>query len=429
MRKKNLIAGIVLLCLIIIYGLLKSGIFEPKTLDTPNAYESKKAIFKSESDDIVGMKIANPSGEFSFEKEGKNWVYTKQPEIELDQNRVYNLAWDYLTVTPSDTLAGDNLEQYGLTNPQATITLVDKQKTETVFLFGNSCESGYYFMMKGNPDVYIISSLMANNILNSFPYYRNSVLFTTAEESLKKVCYRVGDTTYEIKRKNQQWEMVKPYPRGVYSYDFSEQFLTPALSLSIGEFYDDMTPEECGLSNPAYTLQLSGDKEADVLLIGNENESGLRYAMWEKKGKVFGIAKDALAFLETSPLAFMQLQVYLPYIDTVQSFEGQIQGNPFSMKIDRSGETPAYYFNQEKVESSFWKKQFQVLLTAEIIDFISEADVNQDPVISYTATLTDGTKTEIAFYPFNERNYAVSYNGTISFVVTKDTVDTLIENF
>jgi len=433
-KKNNLIAGIILICLIGIYVALKSGILEPEIVDIPNDYELSEAIFESEKDDIIEMQITNSDGSFSFKKDGEDWICQEKPEIELEQGNINSLSWDYITLKPNKTIEEQaaNLEPYGLQQPQASIHLILKNHSEITFLLGNQVEGGggYYFMEAGKNTVYLMGSLECNNLLHPLSYYRKSMLFSFAEESVKNVFYQVGGISYKIKKiQQQQWKMTEPYEREVYALSFSEQFLTPALQLTITEFYDELTADKCGLNQPTYQLQISAGDESDVLLIGDENESGHYYAKWKNKEQIFGIQKDSLAFLEVSPLNFMQSYVYLPQINTVESFIGTIQGKEFSMLIERIDEETNYYFNGEKVESELWKEKFQILLTAEIIDFANEAKANGEPIISYTAKLTDGTETKIAFYPLDERNYAVAYNDDICFIVNKNSVDTIIENF
>lgn len=416
--------------------MFRVGVFEPKVIDTPTDYEMAKEIFSCGKDDIVKISITNSNGKFSFEKKDDNWIYAENPEIELEQITVNSLSWDYITLKPNRILDENpiDLDQYGLETPNATVRLGLKDESEVTFLLGNASEAknGYYFMKQGDKTVYLMSSLESENILHPFEYYRKSILFNASEEGIKKVVYQADEHQYEIvKGDKNSWEMLQPYPREVYAAEFSENILTPALSLKIGAYYDDLSPEECGLNHPVYTLQLVSGKDAsDTLYIGNENESGFCYAMWKEKKKVFGIDKSSLAFFETSPLMYMQPYVYLPHIQTVKSFEGYVGEEQFFMEIKRSGDKTTYYYNEKEIESDLWKEKFQVLLTAEIIGFTDKLpNDNSFPVICYKATLTDGSVTEVNFYPYDERNYAVTYNGYICFLVNVNTVNTILESF
>ncbi len=431
-KKKNLIAGTILICLIGIYVALQLGVIEPKEEQTPSNDKSEKAIFICELEEISSIHITNDDGSFSFEKEGEDWICSEKPNVELEQFSITSLAYDFTSLIPNRIIEdqGTELEKYGLHQPQASICFVLKDGSETKFLLGNATEGGYYFMKDGEKTVYLMNEIVGNGILQPLSAYRKSSLFTASEESIKTVFYQVGEKTYKINRIQQnQWEMTEPYQREVYHNSFSESFITPALELQINEFYDDVIPEECGLKEPAYKLQISVGEQTDILLIGNENEAGMRYAMWESKEAVFGISKDSLEFLDTNPLTFMMSYVYLPHIDTVESFTGSIQDKAFSMVLKRTGEKTEYYFNDKKIDSELWKEKFQVLLTAEIVDFTNDAITDGKPVVSYTAKLTDGTETKIAYYPMNDRSYAVSYNGKVCFVVNKNTIDALVENF
>lgn len=433
-QKKNRIAVVLLCCLIGVYIILKTGVLESDTETTPSDYELADSIFTSEKDDIVWMQINNPSGSFSFQKDGDNWICAEKPEIELKQETVNNLAWDYIDLKPNRTIEeqAENLEQYGLEQPQASISLRMKDESEVTFLLGNQSEGGdgYYLMMEHQPTVYLMSSMESNNILCSLDDYRTSELFAFTEETIQKIVYQVGDSTYTVERNGKQWNMKEPYEREVYSIEFSENVITPVLSLKIAEYYDDQSQEQCGLEHPQYSLQVTGADETDTLFIGDKNESGCRYAKWKNKNGIFGISEESLSFFEVSPLTYMQTYVFLPHINTVESFEGTILEQTFAMTIQRNGDETSYYLNGEQVESSVWKEKFQTLLSVEITSLIAETDMSsQTPVVSYTAKLTDGTQRKIAFYSLDERNYAAALDGHVCFSVNKNSIENLIENF
>lgn len=433
-NKKIVIASIILVCLIGIYVLFRIGLFEPRIENTSIDKETTKEIFACDKDDIIKMSITNPSGTFSFEKEKEIWIHSENPSIELEQITVNSFSWDYISLKPNRILDNTSvdLKQYGLDNPCATVCLELKDNSKIKFFLGNASEAknGYYFMKQGDETVYLMGSLESENILHPFEYYRKSVLFNTSEEGIKKVTYKADGRIYEIVKKEKNfWEMLQPYPREVYAAEFSENLLAPALSLKTDAYFDELSPKECGLENPVYTLQIISDGESDTLYIGKENESGICYAMWKEKGQVFGIKKDNLSFFNVSPLTYMQPYVYLPYIQTVKSFEGYVGQQDFSMEIKGSGDNTTYYYNEKEIESDLWKKKFQVLLTAEIIGLVDELPNDSKPIISYQSILNDGSKTEIAFYPYDERNYAVSYDGKLCFMVNKNTVETILENF
>lgn len=432
--KRNFVAGAVFLLLLAVYVTLKLGVLEPKVADKPTDYELTEAIFTAEKDAFSLISVTNPSGSFSFEKQEDIWVYQQRPETELEQSYINSLSWDYVTLKPTRTIEeqASDLEQYGLEQPQAKIQLTLKDNTEATFLLGNAVEgqNGYYFMKQGETIVYLIGTVEGDNILHPLKYYRKTTLFSAAEESLTLIAYQNQGKYYEIKRDSDgKWQMVQPYERGVYENSLSEVLITPALEVKIEEFYDQLSPKDCGLDQPEFSLQLSSEQGEDALLIGPENDSGLCYAKWESKDDVFGISKEAIAFLEADPLTYLERYVYLPNIDTIEGFSGTIQGKEFSMEILRNDEKETYVLNGKEVESRTWKEKFQVLLNAEIIGMVEEEIQTKNPVISYTAQKIDGTMVAVSFFPMGERNFAVSVNGQVDFYVSKNTVDAIIENF
>ena len=433
-NKQNWIAGIVFVALAGIYLALRLGALTPETIETPSAYELAEAIFTADQNSFAQIRVTNPSGTFSFVKREEGWSCVEQPDIELEQPYVNSLSWDYVNLKPSRTIEQQpsDLEQYGLTHPQASIDITLTDGTEATFLLGDQVEgqNGYYMQKKGQEPVYLLSTVEGNNILNPLKHYRRVTLFSVEEDDLSKIVYQNNGQTYEILRGEQNsWKMTRPFERNVYQSSLFEQMITPIQELKIEEFYDDKTPEECGLVQPAYSLQLSGgDSPEDVLLIGQPSEQGLYYAKWENKNGVFGVSEQMISLLETDPLSYLERYVYLPHIDTVEGFSGVIGDREFSMEIKRSGEQETYYFNGEQIESSRWKEKFQCLLNAEIIGMIQEKTEGQ-PVISYTARRTDGSTDSVAFFPMGERYFAVSVNDRVDFYVSKNTVDAIIEKF
>ena len=290
-------------------------------------------------------------------------------------------------------------------------------------------QNGYYMQMQGEKPVYLLSTVKGENILHPLKYYRKATLFTLSDEELSAVIYQNNGTTYEINRDDQNnWHMIRPLDRNVYQNSLLETIVAPARELEIEEFYDDMRPEECGLVEPTYSLQFSGGQQEEILLIGQQNDQGLCYAKWSNKDGIFGISADILSILQTDPLSYLDRYVYLPEIDTVESFSGMVNGTEFTMEIQRSDDEETYLLNGEQVESGQWKEKFQILLNAEIIGLTESQEVGQ-PVISYTAKRTDGTTDSVAFFPMGERYFAVSVNNQVNFYVSKNTVNTIIGDF
>lgn len=431
--KRIWIAGIIFVALAGIYLAMRLGVLTPQTVDTPSAYELAEAIFTADQNSFAELHIVNPSGEFSFAKQEDGWVCVQRPEIELEQAYVNSLSWDYVTLKPSRTIEQQpsDLSQYGLDQPQASIVIHLTDGTEAAFLLGNEAggQNGYYMQMQGEEPVYLLSTVKGENILHPLKYYRKATLFTLSDEELSAVIYQNNGTTYEINRDDQNnWHMIRPLDRNVYQNSLLETIVAPARELEIEEFYDDMRPEECGLVEPFYSLQFSGGQQEEILLIGQQNDQGLCYAKWSNKDGIFGISADILSILQTDPLSYLDRYVYLPEIDTVESFSGMVNGTEFTMEIQRSDDEEIYLLNGEQVESSQWKEKFQILLNAEIIGLTESQEMGQ-PVISYTAKRTDGTTDSVAFFPMGERYFAVSVNNQVNFYVSKNTVDTIIGDF
>ena len=431
-RKRIWIAACVFLILAGIYALLLTGILAPRPQNEVSQVVLQDAILSIDKDHFAKLSVHNPSGDFSFTKDGETWICTEKPEITLEQVSVNSFSWDYVSLKPLKTIdeTPSDLTSYGLKDPQASVTIETIDGTTHTVRLGNAVEgrNGYYAQVDDHPAVYLVSIVEGENLLHPLDYYRSTALFSVSEDTVCAVSYRYEGVTYELRKTGKaSWEMVQPYSRQASQSNLIEAMVTPALAWKIEAFYDSMQPEECGLNESACFLQLSGEEEGDRLLIGAEAPDGLRYAKWEHKPGVFAISSEVMTCLQTDPFTYLDRYVYLPHIDTVESFTGTVGDRKLNMKIDRSGKEPVYFIDDQKVEGNQWKSAFQILLNVEIAGVLQEKPEQTDPVVSFTAERTDGSRDTVVYSPMGDRYYVATVNGSSDFYVSKNAIDAVIE--
>lgn len=119
-------------------------------------------IFSFDSSEIVQISYTNPQETLTFvyDETAGEWQYEGDREYPLIQTAVSGIASTVSQLNAAgiidETL--DNLEEYGLDDPQYTIVLTKEDGEEIRLYFGieNTFSSQYYMYVEGNENVYLM---------------------------------------------------------------------------------------------------------------------------------------------------------------------------------------------------------------------------------------------------------------------------------
>lgn len=265
------------------------------------AWNRQQAEKDEESDAVVVTQI-DPAeikaisydmgdGERAFEKRDGTWIYTPDADFPLDQSVPETIAEDMGQLKADRELVdGDELADYGLEEPDYTVTLTEADGTVTEIKFGNTVDDYYYVSLDDSGTVYTVPSSAADNLsqsLNDMAQFDDYP--SIGSGNLKKVVITSGETSTVYDSENEeQSEDISAIAGGLGMVALSE-----AADYSVA----DADRGNYGLDNASRTtveVTYTEDNEDKTmtLYIGGEDGDGSRYVMIDDSRIVYLISDE-----------------------------------------------------------------------------------------------------------------------------------------
>ena len=133
--------------------------------------------------------------------------------------------------------------------------------------------------------------------------------------------------------------------------------------------------------------------------------------------------------MEVNPFDILEKMTNLIAIDTVSSIDINLPGASCTLDIQHKGEKMRFFINdKEAAEKPF--KAIYVELSALSVDGMIASSYSvgsSSPSGTIVYTLTDGSAVTLAYYPYDDFNYAVFENGESTFYIKKTKLSALSE--
>lgn len=147
----------------------------------PAEEEEVIAVIDAAAEDVIRISYDYDGESNTFEKEEDTWYAAEDHSLNIKQTRLTNMA---SAVTPLE--AGQRIEdvtdlsQYGLTEPQRTITIETAAKSYILYVGDkNELTSSYYVCLPGETVVYTVST----SDISRFDYALADLIEEEEEES------------------------------------------------------------------------------------------------------------------------------------------------------------------------------------------------------------------------------------------------------
>lgn len=292
MKKKKKLIG--LLTALVVLILLTAAYFCLKNYNKEQEAESETedtsvAVTSIEETDITGLTYILDKEKLEFKKDNDSWHYAQDENFPVDQDKMKTLLDNFKDIKAVRDLGQlENLEDYGLKEPQNTVTVTSNNGVETVFYIGNENETtGDYYMYMNNPEhVYTVGSTFANAfngklydlvVDSSFPSITsNSIIKAVVDQQDNQLTLessRDDSATWSVtdsKNEKKEADGTK-----------SNQLLSNVTSLNFTDYidYNCKDLEQYGLKDPSavitldYTITSEVPAESDSTETDAENVS------------------------------------------------------------------------------------------------------------------------------------------------------------
>ena len=349
------------------------------------------------------------------------WTLADENSSFYDKERLTDLVNSILLLNAEREIetSAENIERFGLGNPQIEINYHLKDNTSKKVLIGDTLASGTseYVMLEGSGRVCSVSTsvsakLQENNLYwldNNLPvnFLYNDLISFSMQRSRDNIkmevdCEFVGDPE-DSQTNALSFKVVSPlYKEG--DANSMGNLVSQITSISAADFVE-LNPADIsiyGLDSPQYVFELATKNSKLTLKIGDIAESGRLYAVSDQVDAVFTVETSTLTALDTPLVDLVDPFVCLYNIGRVSKIEADIYGTVFETEIElemgqsTSDEEAAFFLNGKdakifsQTNTNLYTKFYQSIIGITLAG-IDTTDVPEPGVV-------DNAKAKLVFY-------------------------------
>ncbi|MCM1054332.1 MAG: DUF4340 domain-containing protein [Bacteroides sp.] len=407
--------------------------------------------------DIASIHIENSKGSFTVkpvnsENGEKNWAVEGMEDI--DERLWVQSSFESLVGTLTDMTARsvieeapDDLEQYGLTEPQARAEVnYENGGTFTILIGGNVVSgSANYVKTLDSDTVYSYYTYNLSGITGGEPMsFINTTVMPSYDSSnapeIKKITVTRKDLDAPI-----VLEALPEAPEDsiqVYAYAFTSpydvyldltegnSYINAMFTLSADKaVYVDPTEAqmaETGLDDPFCEVDMLAGDSVYRLYIGSsvteevtDEESGVTtaelagfYAMSNQvKDVIYYFSADKMIWATMEPTRYMSKLFLMPYIYDLNTVSYRDSDCEFSLTVEGGADDGRVILNGEESDIDRFKTFYQYLVSCRGEEIYTD-EAKGDFIAEFSYTYDDGRDPDsVALYGSNDRKVVIEVNG------------------
>ena len=448
---------------------------EPAETEPGENLSSSGSIFMfagMSREDVEYIKVDNAYGTFKFTAsgtDGTDFVIDGYDNVPYDKNLFASLL-NVATYTLSKTKVGSSLsdaklEEYGLTEPQASWTVLSKSGQAYRVFVGDRLLTGggYYCMVEGRRSVYVLGTEVADTVLVPIESYVTPVVcagiskddyyttdnFTVFKNGELLLRMKLKDKKDQI-NKNALAENIMVYPTAYipdstlyYDIIYSYMGLYADSCYKLGASDADFAA--VGLDDPAHVITFDyKGYEFEIFFSARDGEGN--YYMYNNMypnviGKCGG---DTYDYLEYDLIDWIDPYLFQQYITNLSEISVGFSGKTTNFKLyhgtdDSGNATLAVSADGEMLSQSAadnFRQYYKTLLAFTAQGYCKDDEfctLGEDELASLAAdtdaadltfsyTTLSGETTVFRFYRYSTRHSLITVNGVGEFYTLTDLV-------
>ena len=272
MKKYKSLIILLAVLVVLVVAYVVTGQLKKKSAEKEN---EQKQIAVLDMSDITSIQYTNGTDTMSFIKEGGTWYSESDKEFPLQQSSLKTMAETFGTLSANRELTdGDTLADYGLEEPQYTITLKNADGEEQNIYIGNAAGEDYYMTVGDKEKIYTVDY----SVVNAMNFDLDSMLQketfpSIGSDNIKKVTItKAGETTeYDADNSDQSDDItaiggglgaayfVDCVDYSVQADELAQYGLDEAQRTTVTVVYTDSDDKE-----QTFTLYVGGRDESDA---------------------------------------------------------------------------------------------------------------------------------------------------------------------
>jgi len=414
---------------------------------------SGETVLTVSPETVTALSWKTEKGSFSFRREEK-WIYGGDESFPVSGDAIEerlkpfeNLAAAFIIDEP------ESLADYGLKNPECTVTLQTEEKTWEIRLGATSAIDQQRYFSIGDGKVYLASEDMRDKYGETL----SDLIAHDTVPALENVTgIRVsGKEDFTVTRREdgeslREADVYYGEKDGVESpmdTALVESFLNDIRYLSLEDYVtynaSDAELTSCGLDSPAITAEITfspeeGQTETFTVSVSPDpaakadDEEAAYYARVGQSGILYKISSSyGLRLTETGFDKLRHQEVFPADFDSITRLDITLDGSDYILTcLTEDGETETdadgnrvFRFQGEEADTAALESALNAL-TAE--SFVSETPDGKEE-LRFTATLTSGQSVTLTLYRRDGETCLAAIDGSPLALVPRSSAVALIE--
>ena len=411
---------------------------------------------------IVNRNTYDENGVKTTPADQVGFVLEGMESFDLDQTKADTILGygANLTATKMVTENAENLADYGLDVPRATITMTYKNGASTQWLIGAQAptSTGSYFMEKGKKTVFLLYASAVKNILSTrnslhvveMPYtidpttVKDVVIEAEGRDTIE-LLYTMEDdkfSSYSV----SSVRILQPFFYCAHA-ERCEEFFNGSAALTISEYAGELSElPDCGLQDGAARIRVTTTTETTtdsgtqrdsyVYRIGAFAAADKVYVQVDDSDAVYLTDTSNVAYLENATPGYLVDQfsnlVNIQRVDHIDVVMGDETWTMDIEHIQNEGETRAteyFTYNGTAVtDDKLFRKLYQELIGLTYSKLNDDYDYQAEPYMTVTYQLNcEPGELVIEYMEYDDDYLAVRRDDLTLFLIKREKIDALAE--
>jgi len=401
--RNGIIIGMLCIALVVAYFVITAN-------ETPAA---KGVLYTLGNDHISTIRIKNTYGDYSFYKDGDDWVVESDGVYRTNPEKI-QLLLGCLEQFSINRMLTDEKSEYGFETPQAQVWVKTAGGDAYQFLVGNDAISGSSVYIRSGDDIMLTSTAMTSQLTGSLAAYRAKKVLMVDPSQIRSIEYFVnGEQTLLLTNTDYfNWKMGAPFRAPARNVIVNE-LIAKLRSLSIAGYIDSTSAvSNMGLEAPTIRMILVDQEGITQTLEFGSVLDTVQFVRIGAESDIVQLYVSDLDFKDLTPEGVMYVAPLDISIDLVQSVSIKTGGAEDLLVLDRSGAVISATLNGKPVDyaETFVSIYFKcITINADGYDTPPPAQGEREATI--TVTKTNGETVELSLYHRDEDTLYLYLNG------------------
>ncbi len=452
---------VVIAAMVVALIILRSPDEEPAGAAEPSTFTEnpdRVTLLQNPRDEIARVTVRTEDSELTFVREDDRFLPVYEYDVAFDLQRVNRIVSGTASLTSRRVIGEvEDLSEYGLAEPQATITVERDSGEAQRMLVGDQtpARDAFYVMRPDDPVVYTVFGSWINPFFTTLDALRVRAIPQISFEALERIRVdTLAGRTIRVEKVPEYDEdpelgfsafaVTEPFTRRFQvNTNWLEELNTNLGTLRIGTFVDDapVNLERYGLASPEARVLVADERTTLELLVGLETEGG-RFAKFPDSPSIF-VLSGIEPVVTVRPYNTISAFALIVNIDLIDSFAVEGPEATYRGEIERveveGEEDPkeTYFLNGEQITEDLFKDLYQWAIGMQFDAEIPAAEIPtpaqveaREPLASITYTLNnDMGPLTLSFAPLNANFAAVVRDGESQFMIARAKIRRMLDAF